>query len=289
MKNSRSWPILPWWTAAPLAALTVVIGVAQGDAVECGAADGDAVHKARLAIERRCGCESAHRDVFLACAGTLIDRRIASDRLPRACRPNVMSALRRSTCGRADAVVCCRTLADGRLSARVARTEEACRASAGGSACVSSARSVVDGCFGGTCERCGNGVIESSEECDGESFCSSACTIFVRWCCAARNLSLCRGGRYSPPETERFPQDCPGQAAGLGAMCLETGECVPDPSSGDLSAAEICCDTPAGCSEGIGVDGLCVADFMTTTVLRRVVGTCGENGRCQARLPLTIP
>jgi hypothetical protein len=154
----------------------------------CDADGSDAadVAAARAAIAAACNCATAaSHGAYVSCAAVKARTVLANP----ACLGAVVRCAARSTCGRPGAAVCCRTRSSGQTRARLVRRPAACRAPAGGSACVGTLASVCDACLPGGCVTtttattttstttttlppvCGNGIVEPGEACDGPQAC----------------------------------------------------------------------------------------------------------------------
>jgi hypothetical protein len=121
---------------------------------QCGAAPGDAtaVAAVRSAINKRCPCASAtDRGSYVRCVKGVINQAKRDGMLSLACVSSVKKCATRSTCGRPDSVVCCRTDASGTKKCTVKKSAAQCRAPVGGAAHVGNCPSCCDACSGGTC------------------------------------------------------------------------------------------------------------------------------------------
>lgn len=162
------------WTAT-----LVTPGLAAGACAVPGA-DEPAVAAARAAVQQECDCAgSTDARSWRVCvrdslAGT------AGEGLSTGCARLVRRLEARSTCGRPDHVVCCRTNAGGLTKGALRRTGK-CSPPRGGSACESPLPYLADGCTSDGCvlpPGCGNSVVESGESCDPPdgTTCSSTCS-----------------------------------------------------------------------------------------------------------------
>lgn len=97
------------------------------------------------AVRAGCSCSGLSRQDYGRCGKSLIDARIAATTLPRSCRRGALSFVKQSTCGRPGMIVCCRITATPRQSHRIVPVGR-CVAPSGGTACVSTATNVIDGC-----------------------------------------------------------------------------------------------------------------------------------------------
>lgn len=136
------------------AALGVLL-LADAAQARCGdlPGDDDAVAAARAEIQSTCGCPATigSRPVYLRCAREVIKARLAAGALPRTCRAQVTRCVNRSTCGKPEALSCCKTNARGKTTCSIVRDASRCRAPRGGSACVGAYSSCCDACTSGGC------------------------------------------------------------------------------------------------------------------------------------------
>lgn len=141
-------------------------------------ADAQAVTNARAAVQAACDCGAATGvDTWRRCVADALGSLVGSD-LSDACRRHVWRIEIRSTCGRPDRVVCCRTNAAGRTTA-TRRRRGRCSAPPHGAACASGVAYVADACTASGCATaCGDGMLEDGETCDppNGTTCSNACS-----------------------------------------------------------------------------------------------------------------
>jgi hypothetical protein len=166
-------------------------------------ADATEVAAASVAIEAACPCASAmsHGD-YLRCAkqaaGVVLTK--------QSCLRAIIRCAVRSTCGRPDAAVCCRTRSDGSTRGTIVGAPDRCIAPRGGSACLAPQPSLCGACTSGGCATttsitttsttttlytsvCGNGVIEpgnattGGEQCDGQAICGPDCLVHAGASC----------------------------------------------------------------------------------------------------------
>ena len=109
--------------------------------------DAAAVADARAEVAATCSCAAAasHGD-YVRCAAHVIKSRVQDGRLNRSCGRAVQGCVRRSTCGRPDAVTCCRTTADGVTRCSVKRESSLCRAPRRGTVSIEQVASCCDAC-----------------------------------------------------------------------------------------------------------------------------------------------
>jgi plastocyanin len=114
--------------------------------------DAAAVAATRAAAEAQCPCAAAtgHK-TYIQCVAHVAKTAAQSASLPKACRAAVLRCARKSTCGEAGFVTCCRTTAKGTTKCSVKPSQAKCTAPKGGSACVGAMPSCCDSCAAGSC------------------------------------------------------------------------------------------------------------------------------------------
>src|SRR6516164_4765859 len=114
--------------------------------------DAGAVTATRAAVDAQCPCGamSSHK-TYLHCVAQVAKMAAQSGSLPKACRATVLGCAKKSTCGKAGFVTCCRTTAKGRTKCVVKPSAAKCTAPKGGSACVGTVPSCCDSCAAGGC------------------------------------------------------------------------------------------------------------------------------------------
>src|SRR6185503_8723864 len=130
---------------AALGLVASLPGIAAAKACD----DDAALAAARAAADEECGCATAatHGD-FVRCAVEVAKRRASQGSLPKECQSEVVSCAARSTCGRPDAVTCCRVqIAGGTAECEIEPSAAECEALSGVS-CVGSTTSCCDACEG---------------------------------------------------------------------------------------------------------------------------------------------
>jgi hypothetical protein len=131
------------------AVLVGAAGAAVLPTVPCSPA---ALARAEARIESQCDCAGATRHPqYARCAVRAIRSAVRGGTLARACRPALVRAAVRSTCGRAGAVTCCRTTLAGTTGCRVKRTAGGCTAHQPAKACVATHRTCADACTATGC------------------------------------------------------------------------------------------------------------------------------------------
>lgn len=161
-------------------------GSAVAAPCDAAGADAAAIASARAAIDAQCDCAgAATHGAYVACARGVLKGLAQSGALRKSCTGTVQRCAARSTCGKPGAVTCCRTDRNGVTKGALKNDADACRAPAGGSACVGSYTSLCDACGAGGCApRCGNGVVEAGEACEppGSATCDAACQAIAAGC-----------------------------------------------------------------------------------------------------------
>jgi hypothetical protein len=218
----------PWLGLAAGAALLLVAARADA-ACDAGGADAADVAGGRAAVAASCDCATAaSHAAYVRCAldaakGTVVNP---------ACRRVVARCAHASTCGRPGAVVCCLTDERERTRGRVKRDPGACRSSPPARACVAEASSICDGCDAEGCvpttttsttsttlpARCGNGIVEPGEFCDGDFICQEVSAV-----CASNCAGCCTVGFCSDFQ---FPGG-PGIPCCSGAPCIFPHPTIP--------------------------------------------------------------
>src|SRR6516225_8147008 len=114
--------------------------------------DAAALAATRAAADAQCSCGtfSSHK-AYLHCVAQVAKTAAQSGSLPKACRATVLGCAKKSTCGKAGFVTCCRTTAKGSTKCVVKPSAAKCTAPKGGSACVGTMPSCCDSCAAGSC------------------------------------------------------------------------------------------------------------------------------------------
>ena len=114
--------------------------------------DAAALAATRAAADAQCPCGtfSSHK-AYLHCVAQVAKTAAQSGGLPKACRATVLGCAKKSTCGKAGFVACCRTTAKGSTKCMVKPSAAKCTAPKGGSACVDTMPSCCDSCAAGSC------------------------------------------------------------------------------------------------------------------------------------------
>jgi hypothetical protein len=110
-----------------------------------------AVAAARAAAEAQCHCAlAANHGDYVRCVSDAANALVDASALPKECKGRVTSCAAHSTCGKPDAVTCCRTDRRGKTKCSIKNSADKCRAPRGGSATPGGAGSCCDGCGGGS-------------------------------------------------------------------------------------------------------------------------------------------
>jgi plastocyanin len=114
--------------------------------------DAAAVAATRAAADALCPCGTfrSHK-AYLHCVARVAKAAALSGSLPKACRATVLGCAKKSTCGKAGFVTCCRTTAKGSTKCVVKPSAAKCTAPKGGSACVGRIPSCCYSCAAGSC------------------------------------------------------------------------------------------------------------------------------------------
>ena len=114
--------------------------------------DAAAVAATRAAADALCPCGTfrSHK-AYIHCVAQVAKAAVLSGDLPKAFRAAVLGCAKKSTCGKAGFVTCCRTTANGRTKCVVKPSAAKCTAPKGGSACVGTVPSCCESCAAGGC------------------------------------------------------------------------------------------------------------------------------------------
>src|SRR3989344_2206163 len=136
------------------------------------------IEEVRANIEAQCPCDQAvSRASYVKCAKAVIAGSLANGELPVKCRKEVVRSVTRSTCGRPGYVACC--------------MQDTCHVYSSSDICGT--RGLVGNtpsCFDACGPHCGNGLIETGEQCDDRNTlsgdgCSGSCQMEVPSQCVA--------------------------------------------------------------------------------------------------------
>ena len=114
--------------------------------------DAAAVAATRAAADALCPCGTfrSHK-AYIHCVAQVAKAAVLSGDLPKAFRAAVLGCAKKSTCGKAGFVTCCRTTAKGSTKCVVKPSAAKCTAPKGGSACVGTVPSCCESCAAGGC------------------------------------------------------------------------------------------------------------------------------------------
>jgi len=219
-----------------LAACILVLAPASAGRAACDESGRDAVAvaTARDAIAAACDCGAAtSHAAYVACSRGVLAGLVANGTLPRVCRAVVQHCATSSTCGRPGAVTCCRSTERGTRGS-IERSAASCEANQSRS-CVGNYPSLCDACdVGGCSELCGNGKVETGEECEppGTEICDATC--------------------HQTPGCGDLIVDPGEECDGSGDSC-EFGFCGPPGGPGACT----CCVTEGALWEGVGPAPTC--------------------------------
>ena len=284
------------------AGLLVVVALSV-PAAPVGAActDPSDIPIARAAIDAACPCALAttargHRQ----CARDAIAGQVEAGALDPSCVKDVRRCVRRSTCGRPGMVTCCR-LKRGEAQCRVTSPER-CIARGG---CAGLAPSCCDACGSASCVGtttttlppavCGNGVIESGEQCDGQPFCLPGCRLDVYACCDVDVAGDVCSRDFRPEPGPPFCLEA-GAVTHLGATAPAGSACsVPGSTFGwvegscsaptTFAPTTFCCNV-APCHQTTVADTEALVTWLLLQceqpfgVHPAIVGTCGSDFQC---------
>src|SRR6185295_6855546 len=202
---------------------------------ECGAGPGDAADMAaaRADIEAACSCATAaSRREYVRCALGVIGARVAGNVLGAECVKPLRRCVLRSTCGRPDAVTCCRVGAP-RVRCAVKRDASRCT----GARCVGQHASCCDACSASGCLPPPTTTTTTIPPCGGGPFaCGGSCP----------SGATCAPVADFPPYCGCVPDG--SQACGSAAQPFCNGTCPPGEECGPLAIYEgaPCACLPAG-------------------------------------------
>src|SRR5437870_10064761 len=137
-----------------LSAFVLLLAAAEASFAACGDNPGDAqaVAATRAQIAQQCPCSGFRsHGAYQRCASGVTNQAVQAGTLSKACAEVVNNCAGNSTCGRPGAVTCCQTDATGATTCSVVSRASACKAPAGGSACVGTQSSCCDACVSGGC------------------------------------------------------------------------------------------------------------------------------------------
>jgi hypothetical protein len=126
-----------------VAVLAAVPGIASAKRCDNDAA----VAAARAAAAAQCDCATAeNHGQYVRCVGDVAKTRAGNGSLPTECKGEVVRCAAKSTCGKPEAVTCCRVDRRGKVKCSVKKSAAKCLPPNGGAACVGATTSCCDAC-----------------------------------------------------------------------------------------------------------------------------------------------
>lgn len=265
---------------------------ARARSCDVDGADAIGMARTRSKIVQHCPCEGT-RESYERCVVRRIDNAITREVVPRSCRPQLMTLLRHTRCGRPGAVTCCRTAADGTSKAFIARDAAACRPNvAEGQACISGSTTTHGACWARvdplrevacvTSPPCGDGKLDPGEDFDVGPL-GTSCVGSIHMACLYEfdGRRVCQGFSYWPPgATEQFGHEC------RGAIFVDSGKCSPDRQSIIPTAwpplESMCCQGDGECADHRDT-GCAWLTGPYGPWQGPSVGQCGADGQCHPR------
>lgn len=298
-------------------------------AAPCGSAPGDdaAIAATRELIASGCDCAGAStHGSYVQCARQTVLAAVSSGNLSHSCASQILGCARKSTCGTPNAVVCCRTSANGHTHSSVARSADHCVAPPSGNACVGSYSSACDACVASGCAPPPTPAPRTPPPTNPPatlpprpSFCSAQVGLpalarvpFT----TTRGASYCGGPKLSPPTLPPYTgqvADAKDNAiAYLGAGCLYAGALpaapIPDGATSildvvgisgtSLTLAGSAGDGPSNCTLGAGPGRHCSNGAPGTDALGACntdadcghkLGSCNFDANCYFGPPVPVP
>jgi len=134
-----------------VAVLAAVPGMAS--AKRCD--DTAAVADARADAAMQCDCATfENHGQYVKCVGEVAKTRASNGQLPTECKGEITRCAAKSTCGKPQAVTCCRVDRRGKVRCSVKKSADKCQPPNGGAACVGATTSCCDACT----NACGGGT-----------------------------------------------------------------------------------------------------------------------------------
>jgi hypothetical protein len=136
--------------------LAVAVFVAVPGIASAKRCDNDAAGAAaRGAAAAQCDCATAeNHGQYVKCVGDVAKTRASNGQLPTECKGEVARCAAKSTCGKPEAVTCCRVDRRGKVRCSTKSNADKCRPPNGGAACVGATTSCCDACT----NACGGGT-----------------------------------------------------------------------------------------------------------------------------------
>jgi hypothetical protein len=242
--------------------------------------DGEAVAIARAAIAAGCDCAVARKPgAYLRCARAVVAERIGSGLLPRTCHAAALRCAARAHCGgRGHAAAPCGTTSSTAPSSTTTTTTTTATTEPTSTTTTTAA------------PRCGNGVIDPGEMCDGESFCQQ-CAIPIVACCqiggCSATITPVGEGCIAAGGTEIIgvggggggPCPVPGLSGFAAGGCTEPVQVTPTSFCCPLSGGG-CVTTPIATSADAVVAVFSCAIGGGDPTASPSLGTCGPGDVC---------
>lgn len=133
------------WCGSAFAVTTVLVWahLASAACTSSRCSDGQAMETMRSQLAVACNCTgTASPKRYLKCAKSHIKTAVRDGHLPASCKKAVLRCEAATTCGKPEAVACCKMSGRGKVKARIVKNAAACR---GGTACPG-IRSARDAC-----------------------------------------------------------------------------------------------------------------------------------------------
>src|SRR5258706_9826546 len=124
-----------------------LITVAPGVATAKRCANDAAVAATRAAAAARCDCAAAeNHGQYVSCVAGVAKEFAGTGVLPEECKGEVVRCAAKSTCGKPEAVTCCRVDRRGKVKCSTKKSADKCQPPNGGTACIGSATSCCEAC-----------------------------------------------------------------------------------------------------------------------------------------------
>ena len=134
-----------------VAVLATIPGVASANRCD----DTAAVAAARADAAAQCDCTTAqNHGQYVKCVGEVVKARASNGMLPSECKGEVTRCAAKSSCGKPDAVTCCRVDRRGKVRCSIKSSAAKCQPPNGGAACLGATTSCCDACT----NACGGGT-----------------------------------------------------------------------------------------------------------------------------------
>lgn len=136
---------------------------------------------------------------------------------------------------------------------------------------------------------CGNGLVETGEQCDGQAYCGPSCSFGLPTVCCGP-VGFCVDGPFPVTADQCFLAGLPYV---LGAVCEPStpdcqeraaceGSCAPEVT---FPATSVCCELTAGCADDTIDDTIELWQFVFQGCIQAGgtvsgLGSCGAGGSC---------